>query len=190
MQIEFISHSTNILIFLLNSRLFSTFYQRCAFGLSICCLRTQCLGCTHIQLKMTLEFMSISVRHSRYVGWNLLILKLIFFSFVGYMLLFLTVLQMLSLFCTHLLITRTAASILLMLFILAITSVGGYTIHIGEIPSYLWWSETFSPQRWLLPIIISDEFSQETLANTAGQQLCRNKHVCFSFITIWVCEYL
>lgn len=107
-----------------------------------------------------------------------------FFSFVGYMLLFLTVLQMLSLFCTHLLITRTAASILLMLFILAITSVGGYTIHIGEIPSYLWWSETFSPQRWLLPIIISDEFSQETLANTAGQQLCRNKHVCFSFITI------
>lgn len=97
------------------------------------------------------------------------------------MLLFLTVLQMITLFCTHLLMTRTAASILLMLFILAITSVGGYAIHIGEIPYYLWWGETFSPQRWLLPIIINDEFSPETLANTAGQQLCRNKHVITFF---------
>lgn len=92
--------------------------------------------------------------------------------------LFLTVLQMLTHFCSHLLITRTASGILLMLSILAITSVGGYVIHIGEIPSYLWWSESFSPQRWILPVIMSDEFSQETLANTAGQQLCRNKHVC------------
>lgn len=95
----------------------------------------------------------------------------------GYMLLFLTVLQMLTLFCTHLLMTRTAATILLTLFVLAIASVGGYVVHIGEIPSYLWWSESLSPERWLLPVIMADEFSQETLSNTAGQQLCRNKHV-------------
>lgn len=93
------------------------------------------------------------------------------------MLLFLTVLQMLTLFCTHLLMTRTAATILLTLFVLAIASVGGYVVHIGEIPSYLWWSESLSPERWLLPVIMADEFSQETLSNTAGQQLCRNKHV-------------
>lgn len=60
---------------------------------------------------------------------------------------------------------------------MAITSVGGYSIHIGEIPSYLWFFEQFSPQRWLLPVILANEFTQETLANTAGQQLCRNKHV-------------
>lgn len=93
------------------------------------------------------------------------------------MLLYLTVLQMLTLFCTHVLMTRTAASIFLVLLMLAITGVGGYVIHIGEIPSYLWWSESLSPQRWLMPIVMADEFSQETLSNTAGQQLCRNKHV-------------
>lgn len=103
-------------------------------------------------------------------------------SDIGYMLLYLTVLQMLTLFCTHLLMTRTAASIFLVLLMLAITGVGGYVIHIGEIPSYLWWSESMSPQRWLMPIVMADEFSQETLSNTAGQQLCRNKHVRFSDI--------
>lgn len=103
---------------------------------------------------------------------------------IGYMLLFLTVLQMLALFCTHLLMTRTAASILTMLCILAITSVGGYIVHIGEIPSYLWWSEALSPQRWLLPVIVAEEFSQKTLSNTAGQQLCRNKHVSCHFACI------
>lgn len=98
------------------------------------------------------------------------------------MLLYLTVLQILAHLCAHLVNTKTGSSILLVLIILGITSVGGYVIHIGEIPSYLWWSESFSPQRWLLPVIIANEFTQETLANTAGQQLCRNKHVsCFVF---------
>ncbi|XP_031632240.1 ATP-binding cassette sub-family G member 8 [Contarinia nasturtii] len=98
-------------------------------------------------------------------------------QYIGYMLLFLTVLQILAHFCSHLVNTKMASSILLMLLIMAITTVGGYSVHIGEIASYLWWFESFSPQRWLLPIIIYNEFTQETLANTAGQQLCRNKHV-------------
>lgn len=97
--------------------------------------------------------------------------------FSGYMLLYLTVLQMLSLFVAHLLQTKTASSILLILFMLAITSVGGYAIHIGDIPRHLWWSEMLSPERWLLPVIVADEYSAETLSNTAGQQLCRNKQV-------------
>lgn len=96
---------------------------------------------------------------------------------IGYMMLYLSVLQMLAYFSAHLLMTRIASGILVILSMLATASVGGYMIHIGEIPPYLYWSESFSPQRWLLPVIIADEFSQETLANTAGQQLCRNKHV-------------
>jgi len=103
--------------------------------------------------------------------------ELSIWEYIGYMMLFLTILQMLAHFCSNLFVTRTASALLLMLILLAITSVGGYVVHIGEIPSYLWWSETFSPQRWLLPVLMAEEFSAETLANTAGQQLCRNKHV-------------
>lgn len=98
--------------------------------------------------------------------------------FPGYMLLYLTVLQMLSLFAAQLFQTKTASCILLILTMLAITSVGGYAIHIGDIPPHLWWSEMLSPERWLLPVIVADEYSVETLSNTAGQQLCRNKQVC------------
>lgn len=94
------------------------------------------------------------------------------------MLLYLTVLQMLSLFVAHLLQTKTASSILLILCMLAITSVGGYAIHIGDIPPHLWGSQMLSPERWLFPVIVADEYSTETLSNTAGQQLCRNKQVC------------
>lgn len=100
------------------------------------------------------------------------------------MLLYLTVTQMLSLFASHLFQTKTASSILLILWMLAMTSVGGYTIHIGDIPSHLWWSEMLSPERWLLPVIVADEYSVETLSNTAGQQLCRNKQVCIVVMTM------
>lgn len=99
------------------------------------------------------------------------------------MLLFLSVLQILAHFCSHLVNTKTASSILLMLIILAITSVGGYSVHIVEIPPHMWWLEKFSPQRWLLPVIIANEFTEKTLANAAGQQLCRNKHVSISHNT-------
>lgn len=87
---------------------------------------------------------------------------------------------MLTLLTAHLFQTNMASSILLSMAMLAITTVGGYAIHIANIPSYLWWSEVLSPQRWLLPVIVAEEFSHDTLANTAGQQLCRNKQVHFS----------
>lgn len=100
------------------------------------------------------------------------------FQFAGYMLLYLTVLQILTHFCAHLVNTDTAAAILLMLILLIWSSVGGYMIHIGELPWYLWDAmEYISPQRWLFPVLIANEFSQETLANSASQQLCRSKQV-------------
>lgn len=96
----------------------------------------------------------------------------------GYMLLYLTVLQILAQFCAHLVNTDTAAAIWLMIILFVWSSVGGYVIHIGELPWYLWDAmEYISPQRWLLPVLIADEFSQETLANSVSQSLCRSKQV-------------
>lgn len=90
---------------------------------------------------------------------------------------YLTVLQILTHFCAHLMNTSTASSILLVLIILAIESVGGYIVHLAHIPMYLYWSEILSPQRWLLPVLLANEFDHNTLANTYGQQMCRQKHV-------------
>lgn len=104
------------------------------------------------------------------------------------MLLFLTVLQILTHFCAQLVNTNTAATILLMLIMLTWSSVGGYMIHIGELPWYLWDAmEYISPQRWLFPVLIANEFSQETLANSASQQLCRSKQVSFIALFFRVC---
>lgn len=107
----------------------------------------------------------------------------------GYMLLYLTVLQILAHFCAHLVNTDTAAAIWLMIIILIWSSVGGYVVHIGELPSYLWdVMEYISPQRWLFPILIASEFSPETLANSASQTLCRSKQV--SLLCLWFCHWL
>lgn len=96
----------------------------------------------------------------------------------GYMLLYLTVLQILAQFCAHLVNTDTAAAIWLMLILFIWSSVGGYIIHIGELPWYLWDAmEYISPQRWLFPVLVADEFSPETLANSVSQSLCRSKQV-------------
>lgn len=94
------------------------------------------------------------------------------------MLLYLTVLQILAHFCAHLVNTDTAAAIWLMIILFIWSSVGGYIIHIGELPWYLWDAmEYVSPQRWLFPVLIANEFSQETLANSVSQTLCRSKQV-------------
>lgn len=94
------------------------------------------------------------------------------------MLLYLTVLQILAHFCAHLVNTDTAAALWLMIILFVWSSVGGYIIHIGELPWYLWDAmEYISPQRWLFPVLIASEFSPETLANSASQTLCRSKQV-------------
>lgn len=100
------------------------------------------------------------------------------------MLLYLLVMQSIALFSTHICRTKTSASVLTILFVLIITSVGGYSVHLANIPNYWTWFEYISPQRWLLPVLLTDEYSAETIANTAVQHLCRNKQVIINFYLI------
>ncbi|GAB0093647.1 ATP-binding cassette sub-family G member 8 [Sergentomyia squamirostris] len=99
------------------------------------------------------------------------------YIYMGYMLLYLMAIQALALFSTHFFSTKTSASVFTGLILLAISSVGGYSIHSASIPSYWTWIQSLSPERWLLPVLAEDEYSAETIANTAGLQLCRNKQV-------------
>lgn len=95
----------------------------------------------------------------------------------GYMLLYLTVVQSTAQLSAHLFPTKTASAVFTGLLVLATTYAGGFTIHLRQLPAYLSWTQTISPQRWLLPLLIADEYSADTLANTAANQLCRNKQV-------------
>lgn len=93
------------------------------------------------------------------------------------MLLYLTVIQSMARLVAHMLPTTTASAVCIALLVLVSTYCGGYSIHLRQIPTYWNWIQTVSPQRWLLPLLVADEFSAETLANTAANQLCRNKQV-------------
>lgn len=93
------------------------------------------------------------------------------------MLLYLTVIQTLALFCAHLLPCKVSATIVNTLISLGLTAVGGYSVHPKNLSKIWSWSELISPEKWLLPVLVQDEFSMETLANSAGLQLCRNKQV-------------
>lgn len=95
----------------------------------------------------------------------------------GYMLLYLTAMQAIAQFATHAFNTSTVATLLTGLLVLATSTAGGFAVHLAQLPSYWQWVQLVSPQRWLLPLLAADEYSAETLANTAGQQLCRNKQV-------------
>lgn len=100
-------------------------------------------------------------------------------SISGHMLLYLTVIQTLAIFCAHLMPSKISSTILNALITLGLTAVGGYSVHPKNV-SKLWsWSELISPEKWLLPVLVQDEYSAETLANSAGLQLCRNKQVIF-----------
>lgn len=99
------------------------------------------------------------------------------------MLLYLTVIQTLALFCAHLAATKVSATLLNILITLALTSVGGYSVHSRNISSTKSWLQLLSPEKWLLPVLVADEYSPETLANSAGLQLCRNKQVARSNIS-------
>ncbi|EDW84740.1 uncharacterized protein Dwil_GK14275 [Drosophila willistoni] len=99
------------------------------------------------------------------------------YLYMGYMLLYLTLIQTLALFCAHLLPCMVSASIINSLISLALASVGGYLVHPYNLSKFWSWLQLVSPQRWLLPVLVQDEYSAETLANSAGLQLCRNKQV-------------
>lgn len=93
------------------------------------------------------------------------------------MLLYLTLIQTLALFCAHLLPCKASASLVNALLSLALAAVGGYLVHPRNLSKFWSWLQTASPQRWLLPVLVQDEYSADTLANSAGLQLCRNKQV-------------
>lgn len=93
------------------------------------------------------------------------------------MLLYLTLIQTLALFCAHLLPCKASASLVNALLSLALAAVGGYLVHPRNLSKFWFWLQTASPQRWLLPVLVQDEYSADTLANSAGLQLCRNKQV-------------
>ncbi|XP_033162111.1 ATP-binding cassette sub-family G member 8 isoform X2 [Drosophila mauritiana] len=99
------------------------------------------------------------------------------YLYMGYMLLYLTLIQTLALFCAHLLPCKVSASIVNGLISLAVASVGGYLVHPQNLAQFWSWLQFVSPERWLLPVLVQDEYSAETLSNSAGLQLCRNKQV-------------
>jgi len=103
------------------------------------------------------------------------------YLYMGYMLLYLMAIQTLALFATHLLPSKISSAILTTILILALTSVGGYSIHPSNVPYYWSWLEIVSPEKWLLPVLTADEYSLETIASTAGLHLCRNKQVSVIF---------
>lgn len=98
---------------------------------------------------------------------------------LGFMLLYLMAIQTLSLFASHLLSTHKLLASIFTIVVLMIVnfSVGGYSVHPNNIPDYINWMEYISPQKWLLPLLTKDEFSDETIASAGGLQLCRNKQV-------------
>jgi ABC-2 type transporter len=95
------------------------------------------------------------------------------------MMLYLIVIQTLALFSSHLIASHKIASSVLTIVLMMIVnlSVGGYVIHPGDVPDFIKWLIYLSPQKWLLPVLTKDEYSDETLANAGGLQLCRNKQV-------------
>lgn len=94
------------------------------------------------------------------------------------MLLYLMVIQTLTLFASHLLpSSKLAATLFTILIVLFISSPAGYLIH-NSSTSHLSFLAIISPQKWLLPLLTKDEYSPETLASTTSAiQLCRNKQV-------------
>ena len=93
--------------------------------------------------------------------------------------LYLIVVQSLAVLSSHLISThKIFASVFTVVVMLVVNlSVGGYVIHPSDTPIYMKWLFYASPQKWLLPVLTKDEYSEETIASAGGLQLCRNKQV-------------
>lgn len=87
-------------------------------------------------------------------------------------------LQTISAFITYLTTSNNLlATSLLAIMIMILSSVGNYMVHPQNIPNYLTWLSFISPQKWLLPLLTKDEYSELATASYGGLQLCRNKQV-------------
>jgi hypothetical protein len=93
--------------------------------------------------------------------------------------LYLVVIQTLALLSSHLIPNhKIFASVFTIIVWLVINlSVGGYVVHPSNTPDYVKWLIYASPQKWLMPLLAKDEYSEETIASAGGLQLCRNKQV-------------
>lgn len=86
---------------------------------------------------------------------------------------------MLALFVAHFFSPHKLITSLVTVLIMIVVnlSVGGYMVHPSNVQDYVKWIEYLSPQKWLLPVLTKDEYSDDTIANSGAMQLCRNKHV-------------
>lgn len=102
------------------------------------------------------------------------------YEYIGFMLLYMTAMQTIGLFFTHLFASTTTAIVWTGLLHLILTCAGGYSVHVRDLATYWSWLATIAPERWLMPVLVADEYSPEAIASTAELQLCRNKQVCGS----------
>jgi hypothetical protein len=98
------------------------------------------------------------------------------------MLLYLITLQTLSAFITYSVTSNNIlGTIITILSIMVLSSVSNYMVHPKNIQNYLFWLSYISPQKWILPLLTKDEYSEQATSGFGGLQLCRNKQVCFIF---------
>lgn len=104
---------------------------------------------------------------------------LLLLTLAGFMIFYLMVIQTLTLFASHFVAPHKIIAIMLTLLVMIIVnlSVGSYFVHPSNVPDFAKWLEYASPQKWVLPVLTKDEYSDETISNSGAMQLCRNKHV-------------
>lgn len=99
------------------------------------------------------------------------------YFYMGFMLVYMTALQTMALFFTHLFKGTTAAVIWTGILQFILSCCGGFVLHIRNLPDFWSWLSMISPERWLFPVLAFDEYSLEALSSISELQLCRNKQV-------------
>lgn len=103
------------------------------------------------------------------------------YLYMGFMLVYMTAMQTIALFFTHLFRGTTAALVWTGIFQFLLSGAGGFIVHVRSIPEHWKWLATISPERWLFPVLAFDEYSLEALSRISELQLCRNKQVRAEF---------
>lgn len=99
------------------------------------------------------------------------------YVYMGFMLVYMTALQTMALFFTHLFRGTASAVVWTGILQFLLSGAGGFVVHVRNIPEYWRWLSIISPERWLFPVLAFDEYSLEALSEISDRQLCRNKQV-------------
>lgn len=99
------------------------------------------------------------------------------YVYMGFMLVYMTALQTIALFFTHLFRCTTTSVVWTGMLQFLLSCVGGFVLHVRNIPEHVRWLSVLSPERWLFPVLAFDEYSLEALSSISELQLCRNKQV-------------